>query len=132
MLRHLAVGLAALATGLPGQGHEVTSQAGPKVSKLLTQELHPGEEVTVVLLEFPPGATSQPHRHPGPVFLYIIAGTVQTQIEGGPLTTLHAGEVFYEPTGALHSVARNPSTTEPAKAIAFVVGAKGAPPTAPA
>ncbi|MDB6174002.1 MAG: cupin protein [Chthoniobacteraceae bacterium] len=137
MLRQLAAGLAAVATGFPGnesRAHEPASQEGVKVTKLLNEELsgHPEETVTLVLLEFSPKASSPPHRHSGPVFIYVTAGTVETQIGGGPLTTLHAGEVFYEPAGAVHLVARNPSATESAKAVAFMIGGKGAPLTNPA
>jgi quercetin dioxygenase-like cupin family protein len=42
---------------------------------------------------------------------------------------LKAGESFYEPPGALHSVSRNASQTLPASLITFFVLAEGESPT---
>jgi quercetin dioxygenase-like cupin family protein len=84
-------------------------------------------EANVVLLEFPPGAGAAPHRHPGPVFVYVIEGAIEMQVEGGPLTTVRAGEVFYEPPGRIHQVGRNARADAPARAVAFLLGPAGQP-----
>jgi len=111
--------------------HEETAPTagGVKVTRLFAHELpgHPGEEVSIVLVEIPPGASSPAHRHPGPVFVYGVQGAVEMQVKDGPLTTLHAGEVFFEDIGAVHAVSKNASTTEPAKIIAFMIAKAGAP-----
>src|SRR5437879_521315 len=92
-----------------------------KVSPLFQKELadHPGEQVSMTVVSYPPGTGSKPHRHHGPVFVYVLEGTVELQISNGPLTTVHAGETFYEPPGGVHLVSRNASATEPAKLLAF-------------
>ena len=77
--------------------------------------------VTVLELEYKPGGTNTPHRHPGPVVVYILEGSVELQIEGGPLKTYRKGETFFEPPGALHKVSRNASKTEPARYLAFLL-----------
>jgi quercetin dioxygenase-like cupin family protein len=46
-------------------------------------------------------------------------------LDGGEPVLLKAGESFYEPPGALHSVSRNASQDEPASLIAFFVLAEG-------
>ena len=49
-----------------------------------------GKSVTTALVEFPPGAYSGPHRHPGSVTAYVVSGTIRSQTAGGaavgPLT----------------------------------------------
>ncbi len=86
----------------------------------------------MTVVTYAPGKSSPPHRHHGPVFVYVIEGTVELQITGGPLTIVKAGETFYEPPGAVHEVSRNASKTKPAKLIAFIVGKAGTPVTGPA
>ncbi len=102
-----------------------------KVNAILQKELvtHPGEQVSMTVVSYPPGTASKPHQHHGPVFVYVLEGTLELQISGGPLTTVHAGETFYEPPGAVHIVSRNASAKEPAKLIAFIIGKTGTPVT---
>jgi quercetin dioxygenase-like cupin family protein len=136
-LQQMALAFAVLAAGAeraPAHDEEAPKSGDPKATRLFVQELagHPGEEVSIVLVEFPPGASSKPHRHPGPVFVCVTEGSVELQVEGGPRSTLQAGQVFYEAPGAIHSVARNASATVPAKVLAFMVAKAGAPIVLPA
>jgi quercetin dioxygenase-like cupin family protein len=92
-----------------------------------------GWSVTAVELRFAPGqASSPPHRHPGFVLGYVIEGAITFQLRGGTEEVLRAGQMFYEPPGAVHMVAGNASTTEPARALAMVFAGKGVPRTTPA
>jgi hypothetical protein len=61
--------------------------------------------------------------------VYVLEGSVITQVEGGSPQTIHAGEVFYESPTDVHIVSRNASDTQPAKLLVFYVKAKGTPPT---
>jgi quercetin dioxygenase-like cupin family protein len=61
---------------------------------------------------FAPGAGSAPHRHPGPVFGYVLEGEFETKVGDTPARTLKAGDTFYEPTMALHAVSRNPGAVK--------------------
>ena len=67
--------------------------------------------VTTVEVTFGPGVAGKSHRHPGPIFGYVLEGEFELGLDDQPPKTLKAGETFYEPTGALHRVSRNPSTT---------------------
>ena len=58
-----------------------------------------------------PGKGSLPHRHPGPVFAYILEGEYEWAINDQPVKKLKAGDTFYEPTMCLHRVSRNPGTS---------------------
>jgi quercetin dioxygenase-like cupin family protein len=74
----------------------------------------PGPEVPP-----PPGAG---HTHPGPVFVYILQGRVESQIEPDPPAIYAPGEFFYEAPGRLHRFVRNASKTEPYTLITFQAG----------
>lgn len=100
-------------------------------SSLITKDLAdvPGKEGMVELVNFAPGEVSERHRHNADLFVYVLEGTVITQLEGEAPKTLHAGEVFTESPADIHVVSRNASATRPAKLLVFFVKAKGAPPT---
>jgi quercetin dioxygenase-like cupin family protein len=90
----------------------------------------PGREVRITLLDRGPGNTSPPHRHPGHhTFGYVVEGTYELGINGGPVRMLKAGDTFYEPPGALHSVSRNPSADKPMKIVVFMVADQSKPST---
>ena len=57
----------------------------------------------------PGGFTRGTHRHPAGAYVYVIEGSVLFGIDDGEPFVLKAGESFYEPPGALHSVSRNAS-----------------------
>jgi quercetin dioxygenase-like cupin family protein len=62
-----------------------------------------GREIVQVLTEIPAGVESGWHTHPGEEVGYIVAGTVQMMIRGGPTLTLHAGDPFLIPPGIAHN-----------------------------
>ena len=112
-----------------------TSLAQPAAAppaQLLTQPLSdlPGREVRISLLDRPPQASSPPHRHPGHhTFGYVVEGTYEFALDGGAPRTLKAGDVFYEPPGALHSTSRNPSKDQRTKIVVFMVADQKNPST---
>jgi len=108
------------------------AQAGTgSAHSLVAKELAdvPGKEGMVELVDFAPGEASEIHRHNADLFVYVLEGTVVTQLEGEAPKTLKAGQVFTESPSDIHVVSRNASTTKPAKLLVFFVKAKGAPPT---
>ncbi len=83
------------------------------------------KEVLVMRIDLGPGIAAPAHMHPGMVTGYVVSGTLEFQIEGGPLLTLKGGDPFFEPPGSKHLVARNPSATERVLIIAFIINPKG-------
>ena len=83
-----------------------------------------GKEGMVEIVDFAPGEVSQPHRHNADLFVYVLEGSLITQLKGGSPQTVRAGEVFYESPTDVHSVSRNASKTEPAKLLVFYVKAE--------
>ncbi|MGB5554760.1 MAG: cupin domain-containing protein, partial [Flavobacteriaceae bacterium] len=57
---------------------------------------------STVEIIFQPKGASMPHRHPGPVYGYVLEGTFEFKVEGKPLRTLEAGNTFYETRMVLH------------------------------
>ena len=85
-----------------------------------------GKTVTVEVVEFPPLAFAPEHHHAGSVTVYVLSGIVRSQIAGQPAMDYHAGQSFFEPPGAIHLFAENPSATEPAKFMAIHIADDGA------
>ncbi|MDB6137766.1 MAG: Cupin 2, conserved barrel [Verrucomicrobiaceae bacterium] len=132
----IALFATALTSGLfsstTSQAHEADGEV--KAQPVFQKELagHEGEQVSMTVVSYPPGTSSKPHKHHGPVFVYVLEGTLELQITNGPLTTVKAGETFYEPPGGVHLVSRNASSTAPAKLLAFIVGKTSTPVTSAA
>ena len=78
-------------------------------------------KATMVEVTLAPGQVEAAHRHPGPAFGYVLEGEYEWAIDGNPARTLKAGDTFYEPTGCLHGVGRNPSKKNKARFIAVVL-----------
>ncbi|MFO1502339.1 MAG: cupin domain-containing protein [Steroidobacteraceae bacterium] len=107
-----------------------TEAVKPLMQKALQGD--PGKEVLMLTVEYLPGGASLSHRHDAQVFVYVLEGTLNMQVAGGPLMTLHPGETFYEDPADVHTVSANASKTKPAKIVVFMVKDKAAAPTRPA
>src|SRR5262245_33767066 len=119
---------------LPSLAQTPPAASGQRSTELFNQTMNDvlGRRLTVRLTERDPGNGSAAHRHPGSHTVgYIVEGTYQVKIDDGPLRTLKAGEVFYEPPNALHAVSRNASTREPLKYLAIQVSDPSKPATVP-
>src|SRR5262245_8873420 len=78
-------------------------------------------KATTVEVTLEPGQSSLPHRHPGPVFGYVLEGEYEWAINDQPVKKLKAGDTFYEPTMCLHRVSRNPSEKTRTRILAVLV-----------
>ena len=81
---------------------------------------------TVKAVTFEPGQADSPHRHAGPVFGYVLEGEYEHAIDDEPIKTYKAGETFYEPSGCVHRVARNPSGTTRTRLLAVILHGRDA------
>jgi len=106
--------------------------APPKVSRtvLLKQDSTvPGREVVMAAVEIPPGATEGKHTHPAEVYAYVREGEIQLFVEGQPVKTLKAGDVFAIAPGQVHEGSNKGPAT--AKLTAVFFAEKGKPLTTP-
>jgi quercetin dioxygenase-like cupin family protein len=119
-----AVGAALGAGGLSLANHD---DHGPETVTKLSErdviEKLDGKEarVTTVEVTFGPGVAGKPHRHPGPIFGYVLEGEFELGLGDEPAKKLKAGETFYEPGGALHRVSRNPSGKIKTRVLAVIL-----------
>jgi len=77
--------------------------------------------VSVVEVTLEPGQAGNPHRHTGPVIGYVMEGEYEWGIDDQPAKTLKAGGTFYEPTGCLHRVSKNPAVKGNTRVLAVVL-----------
>lgn len=91
----------------------------------------PGKTALLVRVDYAPGQASKAHVHPGSVLAYVLEGEVVSQLQGQPPVTYRAGQSWYEPPGVPHLVSRNASESSPAKLLAWLIVADGAPPKKP-
>jgi quercetin dioxygenase-like cupin family protein len=102
------------------------SNTGESVTPVLDFPSRDGLEVQAIRVDYEPGGfTTGTHRHPAGAYVYVIEGSVEFGIDDGDPVTLKAGESFYEPPDAVHSVSRNANKDIPASLIAFFVLGKG-------
>ncbi len=115
--------LAVAAGGAALAGHDDKGGVRRKVVSVrdIAEKLDGKEaRVTVVEVTLDPGQQGTPHRHPGPVFGYVLEGEYEHAINDEPTKVLKAGESFYEPGGCLHRVSRNPGKVK-ARILATVL-----------
>src|SRR5215212_3432217 len=106
------------------------SGTGERVTPVLDFPSRDGLSVQVIRVDYEPGGFARgTHRHPAGAYVYVIDGSVLFGIDGRDPVRLDAGQSFYEPPGALHSVSRNASDEVPASLIAFFVLSDGETPT---
>jgi quercetin dioxygenase-like cupin family protein len=83
-------------------------------------------KATMVEVTLEPGQVEAAHRHPGPAFGYVLEGEYEWAIDDNKPKILKAGDTFYEPTGCLHRVSKNPSKKNKARFFAIVLHPKDA------
>jgi quercetin dioxygenase-like cupin family protein len=126
----LAAVLTAIALGTAA-AHELE-----KVNTVFEQAIPniPGKSLLALVVSYPAGGKSLPHRHSGSAFIYahVLSGAIRSQVDGEPAKVYRVGEGFYEVPGSHHRVSENASDREPASLLAvFVVDSKDIPATIP-
>ncbi len=87
-----------------------------------------GMEGNVVLFDVGPGWKIANHSHPGHIFVYVLEGAININVEGESARVLKKGDVVYEiPDRKM--TANNISSTKGAKFLVFHVGDVGQPVT---
>ena len=94
-------------------GHQHVANDMKVFSAVDIAEKLDGKDVKATTYEvrFEPGKVSERHRHPGPVFAYVLEGEYDWAINDQPVRKLKAGDTFYEPAMCLHRVSHNPGKT---------------------
>ena len=115
----------ALIVATLGVGSAIAADKNAKVTLVYEHALPnvPGKSIKGVLVEYDPGGSSPAHTHPKSAFIYatVLAGSIRSSVNDGPVVTYHTGQSFSEMPGDRHSVSENASKTEPAKLLAVFV-----------
>jgi quercetin dioxygenase-like cupin family protein len=130
--QRLAAGIAllvvcAFSTGASSGGG--SSTAKDDVRLIRTEKLAnvPGQTLTVVTVNYPPGGKSRRHHHAGSVYAYVLSGAVRSENSAtGSVKVYKAGESFFEPPGSTHLISENASATKPARLLAVFIADDGA------
>jgi quercetin dioxygenase-like cupin family protein len=126
MIRTLGTLVLGVGIGIGGMAVADHQHDGERVKVLSERDISEkidGKQAraTVVEVTIGPGEAGLPHRHPGPGFGYVLEGEYELGVDDQPSKVLKAGETFYEPTGCLHRVSKNPSAKGKTRVIAVVL-----------
>lgn len=132
MLRFSAILLLVAVVGCAGRP-QASGGGRTQVKTALTEALPAGSgsEVRVLTVNYPPGAASPPHRHPGAIYAYVAEGEVECALDDGQVVRYVAGQAWTEKPGQVHRVSRNASQTKWAKLVVFFVTEPGKPTVLP-
>jgi len=113
----LAISIAGPVLPRDGEGQTVTKNFEATIPNIA------GKLLIAVEVDYAPGAASAPHTHGKSAFIYayVVSGSIESKVNDGEMRTYRAGESWSEPPGAIHSISRNASKTEPAKLLAVFV-----------
>ena len=90
----------------------------------------PGKEIVIGTATLPPGSVIGYHTHPGDEAGYVLKGTLILKTQGQPDRVLKAGESFFNPRGAVHSLAVAPGPDGGMAVSSWIVD-KGVPMATP-
>jgi quercetin dioxygenase-like cupin family protein len=107
-----------------GKGHVKVTQLSQR--NIIEKLDGKAASATVSEVTFEPGQEDLSHRHAGPVFGYVLDGEYEHAINDEPARTYKAGETFYEPSGSLHRVARNPNGKSKTRLLAVILHSRDA------
>jgi|GEM_PF-2947868 len=107
---------------------DVYVSPGADRKTLVNEPLHgvEGQHVTIDHYTFPPGWTGGRHYHNGPVYVYVLEGSLSMDEQGKERRSLKPGDLYREPIGTPMQ-ARNPSASDPLKALVIQVTRTGEP-----
>ena len=108
--------------GMAVARHDEKDRVKPIAAWDIVEKLDGKEtSATVVEVTLEPGQAGKPHRHPGPVIGYVLEGEYEWAIDDQSAKTFKAGDTFYEPTGCLHRVSKNPAAKGNTRVLAVVL-----------
>jgi len=85
----------------------------------------PGREMIQVRVDITPESPPIRHFHPGEEIIYVVAGSLEYQIDGQETKVYHTGGALTVPSGVIHAV-RNVGTGNAVELATYVVE-KGKP-----
>lgn len=123
IFKTLGVSILLAAGGAVAHQAPTTTPPQASVTELMSRALaeHPGKELLMISVDYPPGAVDPVHRHDAHAFVYVLEGSIVMGLRGGKTVTLTPGQTFYEGPNDVHTVGRNASLTKPARFLVFLL-----------
>jgi quercetin dioxygenase-like cupin family protein len=108
----IAATLAVMAPVFAVHGQDAPPAAQPKRTILDQHDQSdvPGKQIVIGTAEIPAGTAIGWHTHPGDESGYVLSGNLVLKTRGKPDQVLKAGDHFFNPRGAVHSLAAAPGT----------------------
>jgi quercetin dioxygenase-like cupin family protein len=126
-MKLLQVSLIAIAVlSLHATADETTGQPVRNIMERHDQSGVPGKEIVIGTATLPPGSAIGYHTHPGDEAGYVLKGNLILKTQGQPDRALKAGDSFFNPRGAVHSLAVAPGPDGGMAVSAWIVE-KGEP-----
>lgn len=76
-------------------------------------------------VDLAPGAETGWHKHPVPVYAYVVSGNLTVELEGGAVLSFKAGDAIIEVVNTLHNGINGGK--EPVRLAVFYLGVEGMP-----
>src|SRR5882762_7318496 len=106
---HLSlVAIAALSLNAAADEPKPAAQPVRNIMERHDQSGVPGKEIVIGTATLPPGSAIGYHTHPGDEAGYVLKGNLILKTQGQPDRALKAGDSFFNPRGAVHSVVAAP------------------------
>jgi quercetin dioxygenase-like cupin family protein len=102
------IAIAALSLNATADEPKTGAQPMRNIMERHDQSGVPGKEIVIGTATLPPGSVIGYHTHPGDEAGYVLKGTLILKTQGQPDRTLKAGDSFFNPRGAVHSLAAAP------------------------
>src|SRR5258707_2068198 len=120
------IAIAALSLNAAADEPKSAAQPVRNIMERHDQSGVPGKEIVIGTATLPPGSAIGYHTHPGDEAGYVLKGNLILKTQGQPDRALKAGDSFFNPRGAVHSVVAAPGPDGGMAVSAWVVD-KGVP-----
>ena len=108
-LMHLSlIAIAALSLNAAADEPKAAAQPSRNILERHDQSGVPGKEIVIGTATLPPGTAIGYHTHPGDEAGYVLKGNLILKTQGQPDRALKAGDSFFNPRGAVHSLSTVP------------------------
>ena len=120
-----------LSLGAAAEEPKVAPQPVRTIFERHDQSGVPGKEIVIGSAMLPAGTSIGYHTHPGDEAGYVLKGNLILKVQGQPDRLLKAGDSFFNPRGAVHSVVAAPGGDGGTAVSAWIID-KGQPLATPA
>jgi quercetin dioxygenase-like cupin family protein len=129
-IHYIAIATAAMLAGgaslIPLTAHSTRDAPRHESVTLLAARPIPdisGKRLVSILVDYPPGTSSVPHRHAASAFIYayVLSGEIRSQVNDEAVRVYKQGEWWFENPGSRHLVSANASKTRSASLLAVFI-----------